>query len=208
MKFFNWKKIITIVIIIFASIFVSFFLIILFTNYINWLLCIINSETNVSISSTIYFLTLLAIIYYSFETKRLREATSGRPLISIIKNVSDTIEVRNDGSNIAFNIKIYFYYNDRKALNKPLGIAVLGKGLSQQIGISDMEINKGNSKKIKLSDLISASPPDKNLKVLIVYSDSPEDKNQFKNKWRPDETVIMNTAKEGRFRMVYDKKIT
>jgi hypothetical protein len=167
-----------------------------------------DSKANTFISNTIYFLTFVVITWYSYETKLLREATSGRPLISIIKNVSDTIEVRNDGSNIAYNIKIYFYYNNREALNKHLGVAILGKGLSHKIGISNMEIDKGDNRKVKLSDLINASPPDENLKVLIVYSDSPEDKNQFKDKWRPDETVIMNTANEGRFRMIWDRKIT
>jgi len=165
------------------------------------------SKANTFVSNAIYFLTFVAIVWYSYETKLLREATSGRPLISIIKNASDTIEIRNDGSGIAYNIKIYFYYNNRKALGKPLGVAILGKGLSHKIGISSIEIDKGNNEKIKLSALINYSPPDKNLKVLIIYSDSPKDRNQFKDKWRPDETVIMNTANEGRFRMVYDEKI-
>lgn len=190
------KKIIIVIIVCFLLVVIAFFA-----------FCK-DAKANTFVSNSIYFLTLIAIVWYSYETRLLRGATSGRPLISIIKNVSDTIEVRNDGSSIAYNINIYFYYNSIKALDKPLGVAILGKGLSHKIGISDIEINVGKSKKTKLSDLINTSPPDKNLKVLIVYSDSPEDKNQFKDKWRPDETVIMNTANEGRFRMIWDEKIT
>ena len=158
------------------------------------------------ISNVIYFLTFIAIVCYTFETKLLREATLGRPLISIMKNVSNTIEVRNDGSNIAYNIKIYFYYNTKKTKDK-IEIAVLGKGLPYKIGITNKKITKDNGEKVELSELINASPPDKNLKVLIVYSDSLKDKNKFKGKWKLDETVIMSSADEGRFRMVYDEKI-
>ena len=162
-------------------------------------------RANIFVSNIIYFLTLLAIIYYSYETKLLREATLGRPLISIIKNVSDTIEIRNDGSSIAYNIKIYFYYSTRKSQDK-IDIAILGKGLSYKVGISSKKIKKINGEEVKLSDLINALHPDKKLKVLIEYSDSLEDKNQFKDKWKLDETVIMSNAGEGRFRMKYDIK--
>ena len=166
----------------------------------------INSGT--IISNTIYFLTLLAIIWYSSETRLLREATLGRPLISIIKNVSDTIEIRNDGSNIAYNIKIYFLYEGKTARDK-IEIAVLGKGLSYKVEISNKEIDKGNGEKVELSELINISPPDKHLKVIVDYSDSIENEGQFRDKWKLDETVIMSSANEGRFRMIYsdNKKI-
>lgn len=151
------------------------------------------------IGHIIYFLTFVAIVYYTVETKLLREATLGRPVISIIKNVSDTIEIRNDGSNIAYNIKVYFLYNG--ITRHKIEIAILGKGLLYKVGIANIEISINEIKK-RLSELINSSPPDPNLKVLIDYSDSVEKNGrQFMDKWKLDETVIMSSANEGRFRM-------
>lgn len=167
----------------------------------------INGGSNVSISDRIYLLTLLAIIWYTYETQKLREATLGRPVISIIKNVDDTIQIRNDGSNIAYNIEISFLYNNIPA-SKSFKIGVLGRGLFYKISISDKEItvDKNKNEKVKLSSLINPSPPDKKLKVIIDYSGSSDSlKNNFRDKWKPDETIIMTGYNEGRFRLIYSK---
>jgi hypothetical protein len=186
------KKIIIVIILIFLLIVIAFFA-----------FCM-DKKANMFVSNVIYFLTLLAIVWYSYETKLLREITLGRPVISIIKNVSDTIEIRNDGSNIAYNVEINFLYRGITKCKRT--VAILGKGLLYRIGIADIEISIDKENKINLSNLINQSPPDKNLKVIINYSDSLENKGSFSDKWKLDETVIMSNANEGRFRMIYSEK--
>lgn len=161
----------------------------------------ISGGSNITISDRIYFLTLLAIIWYSYETAKLREVALGRPVISIIKNVGNTIEIRNDGSNIAYNIKVHFLY--RGFTKHKIGIAILGKGLIYRIGVEDVKIKIDKNREVDLLSLIDSSPPNPNLKVLIDYSDSIRSKRPFRNKWKLDDTVIMSSAGEGRFRMIW-----
>lgn len=155
--------------------------------------------------SLILFITLLMVMWYSRETWALRKEQQksnnilkGRPVLSIIKNVGNTLEVRNDGTNIAYNIKIHFLYNGITECKREIAILGAGKGLSYKIGISDIRMSAG-----MLSDLINSSPPDKNLKVIIDYSDSIEGEKRFRDKWKLDENVLMSSANEGRFRMIY-----
>lgn len=201
-KLLKWKRIIIPATILFITIYLNqiFFVVKELAGPL------IKGGVNVSISDRIYFLTLVAIIWYAYETKLLRKATVGRPVISIIKNVSDTIEIRNDGSNIAYNIKVYFLYGG--FTRHKIEISILGKGLMYKIGIESAEIKIDEKNKVKLSSLINSSPPDPNLKVLIYYSDSVENKKpQYEDKWKLDEAVIMSNANEGRFRMTRSRKI-
>lgn len=201
-NFINKRK--TIIILI-AAVIVAIYLnkIIFITKNFFDLFVNINGGLNVTISDRIYLLTLFAIIWYAYETKLLREITFGRPVISIIKNVTDTIEIRNDGSNIAYNINISFLYDGRKAA-KDIRIAILGKGLLYKVGISNRNIRiNGNIK--KLSALINASPVDGKFKLIVDYSDSFENRKKFRDKWKLDETILMSSSNEGRFRLIYSK---
>lgn len=175
--------------------------------------------------SLILFITFMAILWYSKETfdsrqeqknanriaKKANEIAIGRPVLSIIKNVGDTIELRNDGTNIAYDIWVKFYHKQRGSIkNDRIKFPVLGKGLFYRIDIKNEMFNvliDGNSKKI--IDLIDGEKknengqliPDENLGVIIEYQDSPGEKGrQYRDYWKVDKDILLS-HNEGRFRL-------
>jgi len=165
--------------------------------------------------SVILFITFLAIIWYSRETWALRQEQQknndiirGRPILSIIKNVGNTIEIRNDGTNIAYNIQIKFYYQDKESIvNSDIEFSVLGKGLFYKIDISKKKVFV-NGKNKELIDLVDGEKqngrglvPNKALGVIIEYTDSLKIGKQYKDDWIIDKDLLLNNG-EGRFRLV------
>ncbi|MDO9230960.1 MAG: hypothetical protein Q7U36_00555 [bacterium] len=175
--------------------------------------------------SLILFITFMSILWYSKETfdsrqeqknanriaKKANEIAIGRPVLSIIKNYGDTIELRNDGTNIAYNIWIKFYYKERENIkNDKIKFPILGRGLFYRIDINNGAFNillSENSK--KLIDLIDGEKknendqliPDENLGVIIEYSDSSsKEGRQYFDYWKVDKDILLS-HNEGRFRL-------
>lgn len=175
--------------------------------------------------SLILFVTFMAILWYSKETfasrqeqknanriaKKANEIAIGRPVLSIIKNVGDTIEIRNDGTNIAYNIWVKFYYSQKEDIkNDRIKFPILGRGLFYRIDINNEMFNVligGNSKKIinlidgEKKDENGQSIPDENLGVIIEYKDSPNENGKlYRDYWKADKDVLLS-HNEGRFRL-------